>query len=82
MTCLILSRLKYKFEVIGISKHNIQKNIALSGYKEFVFEPTETTNGGTGFYVKKGIDYIDRKELQIMGDFESTFIEIQFTNKK
>ena len=54
----ILSLLHYKFDVIGISEHKIRKdispsnNISIPGYNEFIFEPTETTNGETGFYIK------------------------------
>ena len=81
---LILSRLNYKFDVLGVSEHKIRKdtlpsnNISIPGYEEFVFEPTETTHGGTGFYIKDNVDYVMRKDLQINspGDFESTFIEI------
>ena len=45
---LILSRLNYKFDIIGISEHKIFKdtipsnNISIPGYGEFIFEPTET----------------------------------------
>ena len=52
---LVLSLLKYKFDIIGISEHKIVKdtspsnNIKISGFHEFIFEPTETTHGGTGF---------------------------------
>ena len=87
---LILSRLSFKFNIIGISEHKIRKdtlpssNISIPGYEEFIFEPTETTHGGTGFYIKDNIDYITRKDLQINspGDFESIFIEIQFPKKR
>ncbi len=86
----ILSLLSFKFDVIGISEHKIRKdippsnNISIRGYNEFVFEPIETTHGGTGFYIKDNVDYISRKDLQINspGDFESTFIEIQFPKKR
>ena len=87
---LILSWLSFKFNIIGISEHKIRKdtlpssNILIPGYEEFIFEPTETTHGGTGFYIKDNIDYITRKNLQINspGDFESIFIEIQFPKKR
>ena len=87
---LILSRLNFKFDIIGISEHKIRKdtlpsnNISIPGYEEFIFEPTETTHGGTGFYIKDNIDYKTRKDLQINspGDFESIFIEIQFPKKR
>ena len=51
---LILSRLSIKFNIIGISEHKIRKatlpssNISIPGYEEFIFEPTETTDGGVG----------------------------------
>ena len=83
----ILSLLRYKFDVIGISEHKMRKdippnNISIPGYNEFIFEPTETTHGGTG--IKDNVDYISRNDLLINspGDFESTFIEIQFPKKK
>ena len=53
------SRLKHKFDIIGISEHKIQKggsasnNFKLPGYQEFHFTPTASSHGGTGFYVKK-----------------------------
>ena len=87
---LILARLKYKFDIIGISEHKIRKdtvrsnNIFITGYNEFIFEPTETTHGGTGFFIKDNVDYITRKDLQINspGNYESIFIEIQFPKKR
>ena len=66
---LILSKLNFKFDIIGISGHKIRKytlpsnNISIPGYDEFIFEPTETTYGGTRFYIKNNIDYISRKDL-------------------
>ena len=86
---LILSLLNYKFDIIGISEHKILKekspsnDISIPGY-EFIFEPTETSFGGTGFYLKDNLDYILRKDLQFNspGNFESMFIEIQFPQKK
>ena len=87
---LILSLLNYKFDIIGISEHKIVKdtlpsnNIKIPGYEEFIFEPTETTHGGTGFYIKDNLDYITRNDLQINSpsDYESMFIEIKFPKKK
>ena len=54
--------LNFKFDIIGISEHKIRKctlpsnNISIPVYDEFIFEPTETTHGGTGFYIKNNID--------------------------
>ena len=86
----ILTKLNYNFDIIGISEHKIQKgispsnNISIPGYDQFIFEPTETTHGGTGFYIRDNIDYIKRDDLQINspGNFESTFVEIQFSKNK
>ena len=56
----LLSRLKPELDIIGISEHKIKKNlkpsnnIDIGGYDEFIFEPTGTTHGGTGFYIKNG----------------------------
>ena len=55
----LLSRLKSEIDIIGISEHKIKKdrkplnNIVISGYDEFIFEPTGSTHGGADFYVKK-----------------------------
>ena len=75
---------------IGISEHKIQKdtipsdNIKIAGYEEFVFDPTGTTHGGTGFYIRDNLDYIRRDDLKINSptDYESTFVEIIFPRKK
>ena len=59
----ILSLLSYKFDVIGISEHKIRKdfpasnNITIPGYNECIYEPTETSHGGTGFYIKNIISH-------------------------
>ena len=87
---LILSLLNYKFDIIGISEHNIFKdtlpsnNIKIPGYNEFIFVPTETSHGGTGFFIKDNIDFISRKDLQINcpSNFETIFIEVQFPKRK
>ena len=54
----VLSLLEFPFHIIGISEHKIQKrdgnsisNIDLKGYLPFVFDTTETTHGGTVFFV-------------------------------
>ena len=59
-------------------------DIKILVHNEFIFEPTETNCGGTGFYIKNNVDYITRKDLQINSSshFESIFIEIIFPNKK
>ena len=85
-----LGRLKYSFDVIGISEHKIRKgfstsnNIDITGYDPFNFLPTETFCGGTGFYIKSGLDYKVRKDLNINspGNVEAMFIEIILPGRK
>ena len=86
---LTLSLLKTKFDVIGITEHKIMKdtqisNIDIPGYQPFVFDCSDTSHGGTGFYIKNSIVFNKRDDLKFYspGDFESTFIEIIFPNKK
>ena len=86
----VLSRSKFSFDIIGISEHKIGKNsppsnnIEITGYNDFDFEPTGTTHGGTGFYIKKGINYKIRDELNvnIPGQFEAIFAEIILPDRK
>ena len=86
----VLSHLKYNYDVIGISEHKIKKdcqpsnNINITGYEPFIFEPTETTHGGTGFYIKQNTDYIERPDLKFNSpsNYASMFIEIKFPKKK
>ena len=86
----ILYLVNYKFDVIGISEHKISKdtapsnNVTIPGYNELIFEPSQTTHGGTGFYIKDNVDYTQRKDLHISspGDFETMFLEMQFPKKR
>ena len=86
----ILSQLKYNFDIIGISEHKILKcttpsnTIEIPGYDNFIFEPTDTNFGGTGFYVKDNLDYVRRSDLEINSptNYETIFIEIKFPKKK
>ena len=87
---LTLSLLRYKFDIIAISEHKIHgdsmptRNINIDGYKPFVFDPTQSSHGGTGFYISESLSYIKRDDLKFnsQGDFESTFIELILPNKK
>ena len=86
----ILSKVNFNFDVIGISEHKIRadapstKNIKIPGYRDFHFNPIVTTHGGTGFYVRDNLDFIERRDLEFCSPshFESTFIEINFPHKK
>ena len=82
--------LKHNFQIIGLTEHKIRKdidpvvNIDIEGYRPFIYNPTETTHGGTGFYISNSLNYKRRDDLNFnsKGDFESTFIEIIIPNKK
>ena len=88
---LVLSLIKTKFQVIGITEHKITDtnstaNINLEGYHDFIYTPTQTSHGGTGFYIKDSLAFKMRNDLLLNppnpGDFESTFIEIIIPEKK
>ena len=58
----VLSLVEFNFQIIGVSEHKVQKrvensmsNIDLEGYHPFVFDTTETTHGGTGFFVHESL---------------------------
>ena len=87
----VLTLLKSEIHVIGISGHKIHKNdtnnntnIKLEGYHPFVFDPTETSHGGTGFFIKDSLVFKRRDDLKFnsSSSHESTFIEIILPNKK
>ena len=86
----VLARLKFNLDVIGISEHKIRSgtatsnNIDIQGYNEFVFEPTSTTHGGVGFYIKNNLDFYVRNDLRLnsSSDFEGLFVEIVFPDRK
>ena len=65
---LALSLLKFDFHIIGISEHKIHTNdgnsITNIGYHPFVFDPTETSHGDTGFYIKESLVYVKRDDLK------------------
>ena len=89
---MVLSLLKFDFYIIGISEHKIQKknddnslsNINLEGYHPFVFDPTETSYGGTGFYIKDSLVYVKRDDLKFNSPskYESTFIKVILPDRK
>ena len=86
----VLSRLNFDFDVIGISEHKIRKNttpsnnIDIPGYDEFKFEPTETTHGGAGFYMKNGLNYNIRYDLNLNSpsQHEAMFVELILPDRK
>ena len=54
------------------------------GYHPFVFDPTETSHGGTGFYIKDSLVYVKRDDLKFNSpsNYESTFIEVILPDRK
>ena len=86
---LTFSLLKKEFQIIGITEHKIRKdcnpstNIDIDGYKPFIYDPTETSHGGTVF-LSNSLNHNKRDDLKFnsRGDYESTFIEIILPNKK
>ena len=85
----LISSLKIKPNIIGISETRLQKgkqpitNISLPNY---VYEhtPTESGKGGTLLYIDKSIKYKLCKDLNIFEKkmIESTFIEILHKKQK
>ena len=77
-------------DIIGISEHKIKKgdvptaNVDIPGYETFLYEPTESSHGGTGLYLKNNINYTERTDLAVnsSGNFDSIFIEINFPERK
>ena len=87
----ILSLMKVDFQIIGITERKIKEvtpisNIKLAGYHEFIYTPTQTSHGGSGFYIRDSLAFKKRNDLLLnspgSGDFESTFLEIVLPNKK
>ena len=86
----VLSRLKPEIDIIGISVHKIKanskpsNNIDIGGYDEFKFEPTGSTHGGAGFYIKSGLVYKERPDLNLnsTSNFEAMFVEIILKDRK
>ena len=81
----ILPLMKIDFQIIGITEHKIKdltpiSNVKLAGYHEFIYTPTQTSHGGSGFYIRDSLAFKRRNDLLLnplgTGDFESTFLEI------
>ena len=78
---LTLSLLRNEFHIIAITEHKIRKgvdtlvNIGIPRYKPFIFDATETSHGGTGFYVKESFQINVRDDLKFNspGNFVSKY---------
>ena len=83
----LLSNLKIKPNIIGISETRLQRgkqpitNISLPVYEH---TPTESGKGGTLLYIDKNIKYKLRNDLDIYEKkiVESTFVKILNKNRK
>ena len=85
----LLGCLEHPFDIIGISetkiKHNAEflSNINIPGYT-FEYTPTKSHFGGTGIYIKNGINYSKNEKLSKSKKnvAESIFIEIEGNKSK
>ena len=79
----LMAENKLNFDFLGISetrlklRRNSLHPISMPGYNT-EHTPTESSNGGPLFYIKQGINYKLRKDLQIYKskELESTFVEM------
>ena len=86
---LILSLLKHSFDIIGISEHKITKSLKKSTFNipgyTFCFNETETSDGGTSFFVFNNLTYKLQADLLINGHSRlesSTVLNWFFQTKK
>ena len=81
---ILLGMLEFEFDFICLSESKIMKgiepeiDISLEGYHEPIGTPTEAEKGGVLIYVKNGIDFVPRNDLNIYSskELESQFIEV------
>ena len=69
------------FDIFGVSETKLRLNKAPLNFE---FTATECNNGGTAIYIKKGLNYKLRKDLEIYKSkqLESTFVEVTPKNEK
>ena len=69
------------FDIFGVSETKLRLNKAPLNFE---FTATECNNGGTAIYIKKGLNYKLRKDLDIYKSkqLEATFIEVNLKNEK
>ena len=85
---VILKMIDFNFDIIYISESKVIKDcdpkvdISIDGYQTPISTPTESTKGGVLIYVKSGINFKPRNDLNIYKskELESLFIEV--INKK
>ena len=80
----VLKMLNFKFDIICLTETKLMDgvppitNISIDGYQEPIRTDTNATKGGVIIYVKNGINFIPRKDLEMnkSKELESNFIEI------
>ena len=85
----LISEHNLTFDIFGVSETKLRLNkaplnsVIIPGYN-FKFTATECSNGGTAIYIKKGLNYKLRKDLEIYKSkqLESMFIEVNPKNEK
>ena len=85
----LISKHNLTFDIFGVSEAKLRlgkaplDSVIIPGYN-FEFTTTECSNGGTAIYIKKGLNYKLRKDLEIYKSkqLESTFIEVNLKNEK
>ena len=85
----LISEHNLTFDIFGVSETKLRLNkaplnsVIIPGYN-FEFTATEWSNGGTAIYIKKGLNYKLRKDLEIYKSkqLESTFVEVTPKNEK
>ena len=81
---VVLQMLNFKFDIICISESKILKgrtpliDIKIDGYQTPLSTPTEAKKGGVLIYVKEGINFKPRPDLNMyrQKELESQFIEV------
>ena len=87
---IILHNLDHEFDYICISESKLragiepQVDISIEGYQKPESMPTRSTKGGSLIYIKNGINYKPREDLNMhkSKELESFFIEEINTNGK
>ena len=85
----LISEHNLTFDIFGVSETKLRLNkaplssVVIPGYN-FKFTAAECSNSGTAIYIKKGLNYKLRKDLEIYKSkqLESMFIEVNLKNKK
>ena len=85
----LISEHNLTFDIFGVSKTKLGlkkaplNSVIIPGYN-FEFTATECSDGGTTIYIKKGLNYKLRKDLEIYKSKQavSIFIAVNLKNEK